>query len=207
MTQPWAGQGWGMLAIPRIGQEVVVDFLHGDPDQPIVTGRTYHANNIPPGSLPASKTQMAFRSKTHKGEGFNEMRFEDAKGGEGLFLHAQKDMTTTVKNDQNLTVESGNRTLNILAGNESKTVKQGGLSENVCTMRSTDANQVQVKAKAGKSGAGTQLYEASDDITLKVGAGEIKMTTSSIVLKFAGSSIQLDAGGIFINGPVINLNK
>ncbi|EEP94226.1 Rhs accessory proteintic element [Yersinia aldovae ATCC 35236] len=196
-----------MLAIPRIGQEVVVDFLHGDPDQPIVTGRTYHANNIPPGSLPASKTQMAFRSKTHKGEGFNEMRFEDAKGGEGLFLHAQKDMTTTVKNDQNLTVESGNRTLNILAGNESKTVKQGGLSENVCTMRSTDANQVQVKAKAGKSGAGTQLYEASDDITLKVGAGEIKMTTSSIVLKFAGSSIQLDAGGIFINGPVINLNK
>ncbi|AJJ63871.1 Rhs element Vgr family protein [Yersinia aldovae 670-83] len=207
VTQPWAGQGWGMLAIPRIGQEVVVDFLHGDPDQPIVTGRTYHANNIPPGSLPASKTQMAFRSKTHKGEGFNEMRFEDAKGGEGLFLHAQKDMTTTVKNDQNLTVESGNRTLNILAGNESKTVKQGGLSENVCTMRSTDANQVQVKAKAGKSGAGTQLYEASDDITLKVGAGEIKMTTSSIVLKFAGSSIQLDAGGIFINGPVINLNK
>ncbi|VTR35839.1 Uncharacterized protein conserved in bacteria [Serratia fonticola] len=100
VTQPWAGQGWGMLAIPRIGQEVVVDFLHGDPDQPIVTGRTYHANNIPPGSLPASKTQMAFRSKTHKGEGFNELRFEDAKGGEGLFMHAQKDMSTTVLNDR-----------------------------------------------------------------------------------------------------------
>ncbi|WP_195918412.1 type VI secretion system Vgr family protein, partial [Erwinia sorbitola] len=92
VTQPWAGQGWGMLAIPRIGQEVVVDFLHGDPDQPIVTGRTYHASNIPPGSLPASKTQMAFRSKTHKGEGFNELRFEDAKGREELFMHAQKDM-------------------------------------------------------------------------------------------------------------------
>ncbi|MGI3089805.1 bacteriophage T4 gp5 trimerization domain-containing protein, partial [Yersinia pseudotuberculosis] len=66
----------------------------------IVTGRTYHANNIPPGSLPASKTQMAFRSKTHKGEGYNEMRFEDAKGGEGLFMHAQKDMTTMVLNDR-----------------------------------------------------------------------------------------------------------
>ncbi|NHB89982.1 type VI secretion system tip protein VgrG, partial [Photorhabdus tasmaniensis] len=65
VTQPWAGQGWGMLAIPRVGQEVVVDFLDGDPDQPIVTGRTYHANNIPPGTLPGSKTQMAFRSKTH----------------------------------------------------------------------------------------------------------------------------------------------
>ncbi|WP_049601942.1 bacteriophage T4 gp5 trimerisation domain-containing protein, partial [Yersinia similis] len=161
----------------------------------------------PPGSLPASKTQMAFRSKTHKGEGYNEMRFEDAKGGEGLFMHAQRDMSTTVKNDQSLTVESGNRTLNILAGNETKTVKQGGLSENICTLRSTDANAVQVKAKAGKSGPGTQRYEASDDITLKVGPGEISMTTTHIVIKFAGSSIQLDAEGVFINAPVINLNK
>ncbi|VXC73627.1 putative type VI secretion system protein VgrGA [Enterobacterales bacterium 8AC] len=207
VTQPWAGQGWGMVAIPRIGQEVVVDFLHGDPDQPIVTGRTYHANNLPSIGLPAAKTQMAFRSKTHKGEGYNELRFEDAKGGEGLFLHAQKDMSTVVKNDQSLTVESGNRTLNILAGNEAKTVKQGGLSEDICTLRSTSANMVQVKANAGKSGPGTQLYEASDDITLKVGAGEIKMTTASIVLKFAGSSIQLDANGIFVSGPVIHLNK
>ncbi|WP_456310869.1 type VI secretion system tip protein TssI/VgrG [Serratia proteamaculans] len=100
VTQPWAGQGWGMLAIPRIGQEVVVDFLHGDPDQPIVTGRTYHANNIPPGSLPGSKTQMAFRSKSYKSEGFNELRFEDAKGGEELSMHAQKDMNTRVNNDR-----------------------------------------------------------------------------------------------------------
>ncbi|MDE9493549.1 type VI secretion system tip protein VgrG [Xenorhabdus bovienii] len=98
VSQPWAGQGWGMLAIPRIGQEVVVDFLHGDPDQPIVTGRTYHASNIPPGALPGSKTQMAFRSKTHKGEGYNELLFEDAKGSEKLALHAQKDMDTTVLN-------------------------------------------------------------------------------------------------------------
>ncbi|MFP2470833.1 bacteriophage T4 gp5 trimerization domain-containing protein, partial [Pseudescherichia vulneris] len=198
---------WGVLAIPRIGQEVVVDFLHGDPDQPIVTGRTYHASNIPPGSLPGTKTQMAFRSKTHKGEGFNELKFEDAQGKEELAMHAQKDMKTTVKNDQTLTVEAGNRTLNILAGNETKTVAQGGLSESVCTMRSTSANKVQVKVNAGKSGTGTQLYEASDEITLKVGAGEIKMTPSSIVLKFSGSSIQLDAKGIFASGPVIHLNK
>ncbi|MBD2786686.1 type VI secretion system tip protein VgrG, partial [Xenorhabdus sp. DI] len=104
VTQPWAGQGWGMLAIPRIGQEVVVDFLHGDPDQPIVTGRTYHASNIPPGGLPGSKTQMAFRSKTHKGEGYNELLFEDAKGSEKLSLHAQKDMDTTVLNDRSTRV-------------------------------------------------------------------------------------------------------
>jgi len=207
VTQPWAGQGWGVIAIPRIGQEVVVDFLHGDPDQPIVTGRTYHANNLPSIGLPAAKTQMAFRSKTHKGEGYNELRFEDAKGKEGLFLHAQKDMTTIVKNDQSLSVESGNRTLNILAGNETKTVKQGGLSEDICTLRSTSANQVQVKAIAGNSGPGTQLYEASDDITLKVGQGEIKMTTSSIKISFGSSCIQLDDGGVFIDGAIIHLNK
>uniref|UniRef100_UPI003306B284 type VI secretion system tip protein TssI/VgrG n=1 Tax=Photorhabdus viridis TaxID=3163327 RepID=UPI003306B284 len=96
VTQPWAGQGWGMLAIPRVGQEVVVDFLDGDPDQPIVTGRTYHASNLPPGALPGSKTQMAFRSKTHKGDGYNELRFEDARGSEELALHAQRDMNTVV---------------------------------------------------------------------------------------------------------------
>lgn len=104
VTQPWAGQGWGMLAVPRVGQEVVVDFLHGDPDQPIVTGRTYHVDNIPPGSLPASKTQMAFRSKTHKGEGFNELKFEDAKDAEQLSLHAQKDMSTKVLNNRSTVV-------------------------------------------------------------------------------------------------------
>ncbi|MFG1173022.1 type VI secretion system tip protein TssI/VgrG [Erwiniaceae bacterium CAU 1747] len=207
VTQPWAGQGWGMLAIPRIGQEVVVDFLHGDPDQPIVTGRTYHASNVPPGSLPGSKTQMALRSKTHKGQGYNELLFEDATGAERLSLHAQKDMTTLVKNDQSLTVEGGNRTLNILAGDETKTVKQGSLTESICSLRSTRANQIQVKAEAGKSGPGTQLYESSDDITLKVGACEIKMTTSNIKITFGGSCIQLDAGGVFIDGKVVHLNK
>ncbi|WP_240651642.1 type VI secretion system tip protein VgrG [Serratia microhaemolytica] len=100
VSQPWAGQGWGMIAIPRVGQEVVVDFLHGDPDQPIVTGRTYHAVNRATFPLPMAKTQMVLRSKTHKGEGYNELRFEDAKGMEGLFLHAQRDMTTQVLNNR-----------------------------------------------------------------------------------------------------------
>ncbi|WP_240651692.1 type VI secretion system tip protein TssI/VgrG, partial [Serratia microhaemolytica] len=100
VSQPWAGQGWGMIAIPRVGQEVVIHFLHGDPDQPIVTGRTYHAVNRAALKLPMAKTQMVLRSKTHKGEGYNELRFEDAKGMEGLFLHAQRDMTTQVRNNR-----------------------------------------------------------------------------------------------------------
>ncbi|WP_127960274.1 type VI secretion system tip protein TssI/VgrG [Serratia microhaemolytica] len=100
VSQPWAGQGWGMIAIPRVGQEVVIHFLHGDPDQPIVTGRTYHAVNRAALKLPMAKTQMVLRSKTHKGEGYNELRFEDAKGREGLFLRAQRDMTTQVLNNR-----------------------------------------------------------------------------------------------------------
>ncbi|MBD2786390.1 type VI secretion system tip protein VgrG, partial [Xenorhabdus sp. DI] len=207
VTQPWAGQGWGMLAIPRIGQEVVVDFLHGDPDQPIVTGRTYHASNIPPGGLPGSKTQMAFRSKTHKGEGYNELLFEDAKGSERLALHAQKDMHTTVKNNQSLVVEAGNRNLIIQTGDEHKTVEQGNLTENICQKRSTEANVVQVKTAAGKAGAGTQLYEAEDDITLKVGGGTIQMTKANIKISFGGSSIELNDSGITVLGGAINLNK
>ncbi|WP_319927724.1 type VI secretion system tip protein VgrG [Xenorhabdus littoralis] len=207
VTQPWAGQGWGMLAIPRIGQEVVVDFLHGDPDQPIVTGRTYHASNIPPGALPGSKTQMAFRSKTHKGEGYNELLFEDSKGSERLSLHAQKDMHTTVKDNQSLVVEAGNRTLTIQTGDEHKTVTQGNLTETVCLKRSTEANSVQVKATAGKGGEGTQLYEAQDDITLKVGSGNIQMTKTNIKISFGGSSIELNASGITVLGGQINLNK
>ncbi|CAI1690741.1 Uncharacterized protein conserved in bacteria [Serratia fonticola] len=205
VTQPWAGQGWGMLAIPRIGQEVVVDFLHGDPDQPIVTGRTYHANNIPPGSLPASKTQMAFRSKTHKGEGFNELRFEDAKGGEGLFLHAQKDMSTTVKDNQTNMVEKGNRILTVALGNEVKNISKGSLVEDVKLLRSTTANFVQVKAEGDSPG--TQLYTATQQIELEVGAGNIIMTTESITLSFGASSvIQLNKDGILIKGTVVDIN-
>ena len=71
VSQAWAGTGFGNLAIPRVGQEVIVDFLNGDPDQPIIMGRTYHQNNRSPGSLPGTKTQMAIRSKTYKGSGFN----------------------------------------------------------------------------------------------------------------------------------------
>ncbi|MFU2083485.1 bacteriophage T4 gp5 trimerization domain-containing protein, partial [Gallibacterium anatis] len=78
-----------------------MDFLDGDPDQPIITGRTYHTRNVPPGKLPQSKTQMALRSKTYKGEGYNELLFEDAPGQEQLNLHAQRDMNTVVLNDRN----------------------------------------------------------------------------------------------------------
>ncbi|MBQ4769825.1 type VI secretion system tip protein VgrG, partial [Pectobacterium versatile] len=87
VSQGWAGGQYGMIAIPRIGHEVIVSFLEGDPDQPIVTGRTFHATNRPPYDLPAHKTRTVLRTETHQGEGFNELRFEDQAGQEEIYIH------------------------------------------------------------------------------------------------------------------------
>ncbi|WP_340621565.1 type VI secretion system tip protein TssI/VgrG [Xenorhabdus siamensis] len=114
VAQGWNGNGFGFMAIPRIGQEVIVSYLNGDIDRPIVTGSVYNAVNRPPLDLPAAKTCTTFKTKTHKGEGFNELRFEDAKGSEEVFIHAQKDMKTTVLN---------NRETHVLA-NHSETVEK-----------------------------------------------------------------------------------
>ncbi|HEJ9553847.1 TPA: type VI secretion system tip protein VgrG, partial [Proteus mirabilis] len=102
----WSGNGYGFSAVPRIGTQVLVSYLNGDIDRPIITGCTYDGRNAPPIKFPENKTQTTFRSQTHKGEGFNELRFEDAGGKQEVFLHAQKDMNTKVLN---------NRTTHVLA--------------------------------------------------------------------------------------------
>ena len=93
--------------IPRVGDEVLVKYLNGDPDQPIVVGRTYHSTTEPPYALPKHKTRMTIKSKTHKGNGFNELRFEDEKGQEEIFLHAEKDLNHIVNHDE--TSQIGNK--------------------------------------------------------------------------------------------------
>ncbi|NOH51239.1 type VI secretion system tip protein VgrG, partial [Vibrio rotiferianus] len=100
VSQGWAGAQYGFMAVPRIGHEVIVSFLHGDPDQPIITGRTYHATNTPPYPLPANKTRTVIRTETHQGDGFNEIRFEDQASQEEIFIHAQKDQNNVVNNDE-----------------------------------------------------------------------------------------------------------
>ena len=103
VSSPWAGKGWGAVSLPRIGQEVVVDFLEGDPDQPIITGRVYNAEQMPPYDLPANKTQSGMKSRSSLGGGaanFNEIRFEDKKGSEQLFIHAEKNQDIEVENDE-----------------------------------------------------------------------------------------------------------
>ncbi|MEP4466522.1 type VI secretion system tip protein TssI/VgrG, partial [Marinobacter alexandrii] len=113
VSQGWAGGQYGFMALPRIGHEVIVSFLDGDPDQPIITGRTYHATNKPPYALPEHKTRTTLKTQTHKGEGSNELRFEDEADKEQIYIHAQKDLdlltehnrTEVIRNDSHLTVE------------------------------------------------------------------------------------------------------
>lgn len=103
VSQAWAGEGWGAIHIPRIGQEVIVEFIDGDPDRPIVTGRVYNGDRPVPYELPANATQSGVKSRSSKGGGqknFNEIRMEDKKGEEELYFHAEKDQTSVVENDR-----------------------------------------------------------------------------------------------------------
>jgi len=106
VSHGWAGSSWGAIYIPRIGQEVIVDFLEGDPDRPIITGRVYNAEQMPPYSLPEHQTRSTLKSNSSKGgAGSNELRFEDKKGTEEVFLHAQKDFNEVVENDHTTLVK------------------------------------------------------------------------------------------------------
>ena len=103
VSQAWAGKNWGAVQIPRIGQEVIVSFLEGDPDRPIITGRVYNAEQTVPYSLPANATQSGVKSRSSKGgspANFNEIRMEDKKGAEQLFIHAEKNQDIEVENDE-----------------------------------------------------------------------------------------------------------
>ena len=111
VSQNWASKGWGGMVIPRIGMEVIVEHLRGDPDKPIVTGCVYNGKNTPPYELPEHKTRSTFKTDTHQGEGFNELRFEDENGREEIFVHAQKNMNTVVLNNKTERIENNHVTL------------------------------------------------------------------------------------------------
>jgi type VI secretion system secreted protein VgrG len=112
VSQPWAGMGWGGVSIPRIGQEVIVEFLEGDPDQPIITGRVYNGDNMPPYDLPAQAVVSGMKSQTVKGGGYNEFIMDDTVGAENMRIHAQYDRNMTVENDNNETVHN-NETVSV----------------------------------------------------------------------------------------------
>lgn len=107
VSHPWAGKNWGAVAIPRMGQEVIVSFLEGDPDQPMITGRVYNDDNMPPYELPANATQSGVKTRSSKEgtpDNFNELRFEDKKGSEEVYIHAEKDQNNVVENNETTSV-------------------------------------------------------------------------------------------------------
>ncbi|MCC5863650.1 MAG: type VI secretion system tip protein VgrG [Wenzhouxiangella sp.] len=125
VAQGWAGKKWGMQFLPRIGHEVVVEFLEGDPDRPLVTGSVYNAENKPPYDLPAKATQSGIKTRSSKNgsaSNFNEFRFEDKKGSELIYVHAEKDRHSEVENDDALNI--GNDRKKTIGGNETIHVKK-----------------------------------------------------------------------------------
>jgi type VI secretion system secreted protein VgrG len=131
VAQMWAGANFGAINIPRIGDEVIVDFLEGDPDRPIITGRVYNGDNMPPYALPDNKTQTGIKSRSTKGgnpQNFNELRFEDLKGDEEVYLQAEKDLNILVKNDE--TRDVGHDRVKNVKNDETSTIT-GNRSEDV----------------------------------------------------------------------------
>ena len=179
VSQAWAGAGFGNLAIPRVGQEVIVDFLNGDPDQPIIMGRTYHHENRTPGSLPGTKTQMTIRSKTYKGSGFNELKFDDATGKEQVYIHAQKNMNTEVLN---------NRTTDVINNHAEKIGNNQAITVTNNQIQNIGVNQIQTVGV-------NQVETVGSNQIIKVGSNQVEKVGIIRALT-VGVAYQTTVGGI-----------
>ncbi len=162
VSQVHAGEGWGMMDIPRIGEEVVVSFLDGDPDRPLIVGRVYNAEKTPPFALPAEKTRRGNSTKTHKGSGYNEMSMDDTAGAEQIRINAQYNMDTTVGNNQTLDV-GVDRTVKI-GSNEAITIGAD------LTLDVGNNRTVTVKTDEDIDVGSNQKYKIGSNQTGEVGA-------------------------------------
>ena len=213
----WAGKGWGVIHIPRIGQEVVVDFLEGDPDQPIIIGSVYNADHMPPGKLPKEGMVSGLMSRSTPGAGpsnFNGMRANDTKGKESLTVQAEYDMTTLVKHDDKQTVVldrkidvtgkhdetiTKNTTITILEGKYSHDVQKGTSTSHVkdAVIENYDNKQTTTVAEdlAITSNKGTvKIKEMAGSMHLfSSGLMEVKSDTADTKV-YAATSILLQVG-------------
>ncbi|WP_434765769.1 type VI secretion system Vgr family protein [Pseudomonas triticicola] len=228
VAQGWAGATWGAMAIPRVGQELIISYLDGDPDQPIATGRAYRQTNLPPYELPKHKTRMTIKSRTHKGAGFNELRFEDELGQQEVFIHAERDKNVHVKNDNGVFV--GNDRKEEIGNDEHVSIGNDQIYA-IGQNRNLDVGR-DYKAFIGRDrwdAVGNDRYESTSanhhlevgghsDHTIKgqhsVTAGQgldctttiySLQTSEKIVFKSPGGSITLDAQGIHLNGIAITI--
>ncbi|EBR5152273.1 type VI secretion system tip protein VgrG [Salmonella enterica] len=216
VSYPWAGKGFGMIQIPRIGQEVLVDFKNGDPDLPIIVGRTYNQDTMPPWGLPGMASQSGIFSHSLYGgpTNGNMLRFDDKTGAEEVKFHAEKDLNTTVKNNETHTVNA-DRTKTIIH-NETSTVKidrtefvDGKHTETIKGNRGitvTEGDQfltVKTGKREVKVETGTCTETVKQDISVTSISGEITLTAAKKITFVVGSSkIVMNADGtIKILGP------
>jgi len=229
VSQIHAGKGWGAIDIPRIGEEVIVDFLEGDPDRPIIIGRVYHAESMPPFGLPGTMTTSGMKSNTHKGSGYNEFAMDDTAGKELIRVHGQYDMETTIEHDQRTTIHN-NRTDQIDV-DDSETVGSNQ-KINVGSDQTLDvgANQkISVgsdrKLSVGSNetvdigadekltvGANRQASVGADDKLSVSGAQKIGVTgaieissDTSITLTVGGSTVKIEPAAVSIKSTKITI--
>jgi type VI secretion system secreted protein VgrG len=216
VQQGWAGKSWGTMFIPRIGMEVVVSFLEGDPDQPLITGCVYNGDNMPPYALPGEQTKSTIKSNTSKGGGgFNEIRFEDKKDSEEIFIQAEKDFNRVVKNNDTLKVgfekaDAGDQTIQIKndrsldvghdhkehVTNDHTLTVDNNQSITVTKDRTLDVSGNQTTTIAGDQKvtvSKTIVIEATTSIEFKVGGSSIKIEPAKITVKSTQIAVEAEA--------------
>ncbi|WP_372437673.1 type VI secretion system tip protein VgrG [Pseudomonas chlororaphis subsp. aureofaciens] len=207
VSSSWAGDRYGAIVIPRIGMEVLVTFLEGDPDQPLITGCLYHKEHPVPYALPANKTRTVFKSMSSPGgAGYNELRIEDKKGAEQIFIHAQRDWDENIEHDQKIrigherhdTVEKN--TYTELKAEEHRITHADRKTETRVDDHLTVGENQHIKLGTA------QLTKAGQEIHLKAGAKMVIEAGSELTIKAGGSFIKLDAGGVTVVGPVVKIN-
>ncbi|HGY2267512.1 type VI secretion system Vgr family protein [Morganella morganii] len=198
----WNGSGYGFSAVPRIGQEIIVSYLNGDIDRPIVTGCTYNGRNGPPSAFPGSKTQTAFRTQTHKGEGFNELRFEDENGKQEVFMHAQKDMNTVVLNDRSTAVaashtETIGQNQNVTVGGAQMTAVQMDQLNYIFGSHLTEVAGVSILASAAgiKFVTGKSAIEMTSDGAINITCENFNFSASGAGQINTGQMLDLNMDG------------
>lgn len=207
VSQAWAGKQWGVQFIPRIGQEVVVEFLEGDPDRPIITGSVYNGDNKPPYDLPANQTQSGIKTRSTKSgtrDNYNEIRFEDKKGSEQLYIHAERNMDTRVENCQTLNVDV-DRTVNI--GKDDKETVNGDRERKVDGKEdvtiSKDWTQTVTEGNWNTTVSIGEWQHVSHGVGITAASKDISVSAMSGILNLTGvNSVAMNSfGEISIHTP------
>jgi len=204
VSSSWAGDSHGAVTIPRVGMEVLVGYLNGDPDQPIINGCLANSLNPTPLALPANKTQSVLRSRsTPGGSGYNELRIEDRKGQEHIYLHAQRNLQQHIKNDSRLQVE-GKREETITGNSVSIVKAEEHRSVSLDRKVQVNANDhLAVAVSSHTLVGGALVAEAGMQVHIKAGARVILQAGANITLMAGGQHVLIGAAGIYASCPIL----